>query len=82
MSIWLEVCAKLEKILSSTDPVLAEWKDRLKEFQQHIPLLQQLASKALRVCLVTHVYITFATYYAFLNTYMHVYGMWILGTDY
>lgn len=31
------------------DPVLVGWKERLWEFQRGIPLLQQLASKALKV---------------------------------
>ena len=49
MGIWLEVCVKLEDSLPPGDPVLVAWKERLCEFQQGFPLLQQLASKALKV---------------------------------
>ena len=43
------MCVKLEESLPSGDPVLVAWKERLCEFQQGFPLLQQLASKALKV---------------------------------
>ena len=49
MAIWLEVSSKLEETLPHGDPVLVGWKERLWEFQQGFPLLQQLASKALKV---------------------------------
>ena len=46
---WLKACDKLEGTLPPDDPVLIAWRNRLEEFKQRIPLLQQLASKALRV---------------------------------
>ena len=49
VSDWLTVCIKLEQTLPS-DPVLERWKERLTELHSDIPLLQQLCSKALRVC--------------------------------
>ena len=49
VSDWLTVCNKLEQTLP-TDPVLERWKERLTELHHDIPLLQQLCSKALRVC--------------------------------
>ena len=50
VSHWLTVCCKLEKTLPAMDPVLEGWRERLTELQRQIPLLQQLSSKALRVC--------------------------------
>ena len=45
----LKTCCKLQAILPPKDAVLEAWRARLLEFQDGIPLLEQLSSKSLKV---------------------------------